>query len=517
MLTATLLVVSSFIFLLYLFFKRKNEYWKSKGLITPKPWPIIGNYGDYLLIRKNLPDTVTAICKQFPKEPMIGAYFGTEPVVIVKDPELLKLVVTKDFYYFSSRDLGAHTDREILVKNIFNENGDKWRVLRQNLTPVFTSAKMKNMFYLIQERTKEFEKLLAKEIGFNPTHEVRCFMGRFTMDCIGSCIFGIATKVMSEEKNNPFRMMGETVTDFHPQRVLKMNVRNVWPNVYYLLGMRIFGDEVTNFFMNLIKGVFVSRNNTPGSRNDFIDFILGFKTNTCLTGDGIKSLKSGNDVNGKVSIPVDDEMLVAQTFVFFAAGFETSATTMNFTLYELSKHPEVLKRVQKEVDDYLVKTGGQVTFECISDLPYLEACVDEALRLYPVLGVLTREVVEDYRMPSGLVLEKDTRVHIPVHYLHMHPDYFPEPEKYRPERFLGENKKNVKPFTYYPFGDGPRLCIGMRFARMQMMAGLVTVLRHYSVELPPGEPRTVEFNPLAFTIQTKHTIKLNFIPRKDTN
>ncbi|XP_063368830.1 cytochrome P450 6B5-like [Cydia amplana] len=513
MFVTTLVVLGSALGLLYLYLKRKNEYWKSRGLVTPKPLPLLGNYGDFILLKKNLFDTVTDICKQFPKEPIVGVYYGTETVVIIKDPELLKLVITKDFYYFSSRDLSAHTEREIMTKNVFQEYGDTWRVMRQNLTPVFTSAKMKKMFYLIHERTQDFEKFLDREIAAKPTHEVRGFVAKYTMDCIGSCVFGLETKVMQEKSDNPFVAISEKIFDFHASRVFKNIVRTIWPNIFYGLGMKAFDQDVGDFFTKLIGGVFSDRNHTPSSRHDFIDFLLGFKKNNCITGDGIKSLKSGSDAKEKVSLPVDDESLVAQTFIFFAAGFETSAATMSFALFEMSKNPEVLKRALDEVDEYLVKTGGQVTYECVNDLPYLEACVDEALRIYPVLGVLTREVVEDYHMPSGLLLKKGTRVHIPVQYLQMHPDYFPEPEQFRPERFLGANKDDIKPYTYYPFGDGPRICIGMRFGKMQMLAGLVTLLRHYTVELPSHVPRKVEFDPLAFTLQSKHKIELNFLPR----
>ncbi|XP_061722392.1 LOW QUALITY PROTEIN: cytochrome P450 6B2-like [Cydia pomonella] len=515
MLVTALVVLVSALGLLYLYLKKKNEYWKSRGLITPKPLPLLGNYGDFILLKKNLPDTVNKICKQFPKEPIVGAYYGTEPVIIVKDPELLKLVITKDFYYFSSRDLSAHTGRELMTKNVFQEHGDTWRVIRQNLTPVFTSAKMKKMFYLIQERTQDFEKFLAREITTKQTHEVRSFMGKYTMDCIGSCIFGLETKVMQEKSDNPFVVISEKIFDFRTHKVFKNIMRTIWPNIFYGLGMSAFNQDIGDFFNKLIGGVFSDRNYTPSSRHDFIDFILGFKKNKYITGDDIKSLKNGSDAREKVKLEVDDELLVARTItmIFFAAGFETSAATMSFALFEMSKNPGVLKRVLDEVDEYLVKTEGKVTYECVSDLPYLEACLDEALRIYPVLGVLTREVVEDYHMPSGLLLEKATRVHIPVQYLHMHPDYFPDPEEFQPERFLGVNKDDIKPYTYYPFGDGPRICIGMRFAKMQMMAGLVTLLRHYTVELPPHVPRKVEFDPLAFTLQSKHKIELNFLAR----
>ncbi|KAI8442459.1 hypothetical protein MSG28_005961 [Choristoneura fumiferana] len=498
----------------YLFLSYKYSFWKRYGLPSPKPLPLLGNYADFILMRKNLGDNVTDICNQFPNEPIIGTYYGTEPAVIVKDPELLRLVVTKDFYYFSSRDLKDHIHQEPVMKNLFSAEGDYWRVMRQNLTPLFSSSRMKKMFHLIQSRTVTYEKVLAKEIQEKQIHDARSFNTRFTMDCIGSCIFGVDTNAMSSIANeNPFRIISDKIFDFNAVRLSKIIIRSIWPNIFYGLRFKALPNEINDFFANLVKNVFKDRNHKPSARNDFIDLMLLFKQNDYIEGDDMQSMKTKAITTGKIRLPADDDMLVAQCLVFFGAGFETSAATMSFTLYELAKSPKALEKVLSEIDEHMKKHDGKITYECVTDLPYLEACLNESLRLYPVMGGLTREVIEDYTLPSGVVLKKGVRVHIPVYYLQKHPDYFPEPEEYRPERFLGENKHDVKPFTYYPFGEGPRVCIGMRFARMQMMAGLVTLLKDYTVELPAHVPRKVTFSPNAFTTQTKELLELKFQPR----
>lgn len=151
----------------YFIFSHKYSYWRRYGLPSPKPLPLLGNYADFILMRKNLGETFTDICKQLPNEPIIGTYYGTEPAVMIKDPELLKLVITKDFYYFSSRELRGHLHRETATKNVFSAEGDYWRVVRQNLTPVFSSAKMKKMFYLIEKRTVEYEKYWPRRFRKN--------------------------------------------------------------------------------------------------------------------------------------------------------------------------------------------------------------------------------------------------------------------------------------------------------------------------------------------------------------
>lgn len=131
------------------------------------------------------------ICENFKDEPLVGAYFGTEPCLIVKDPDLIKIVTTKDFYYFSSREISEHIHKENLTHNLFSTSGDHWKILRQNLTPLFSSSKMKNMFYLIEACLKTFEKLLDQKVNLSKSLEMRQIISRFTMDSIGTCAFGL--------------------------------------------------------------------------------------------------------------------------------------------------------------------------------------------------------------------------------------------------------------------------------------------------------------------------------------
>nr|ULR85526.1 cytochrome P450 [Spodoptera frugiperda] len=207
-------------------------------------------------------------------------------------------------------------------------------------------------------------------------------------------------------------------------------------------------------------------------------------------------------------------MYKTQCFVFFAAGFETSSTTLGYTLYELAKHEEMQQKVLNEVDAYLARHNNKLNYDCVTELPYLDAVIDETLRFYPVLGMIPRELMEDYTMPDGAKLDKGLRVHLPVFYLHHNPEYYPEPEVFRPERFLGEKKKNIIPYTYMPFAEGPRLCIGMRFAKMQMLAGLITMLKKYRLELADGMPTKLKFKAQSFITHPVGGIKIKFIERE---
>uniref|UniRef100_A0AAU7NKI2 unspecific monooxygenase n=1 Tax=Maruca vitrata TaxID=497515 RepID=A0AAU7NKI2_MARVT len=499
----------------YYFAVRKYNYWKKRNVPHLKPTPLLGNYGEFIRLKKHLSTVMDEMCKQFPNEPYFGAYYGTDPTLIVKDPETLKLITTKDFYYFSGRENSEYVHKELWVKthNLFNSGGDEWRVVRQNLTPVFTSAKMKNMFYLIAKCSYEFENLIDEDTKVSNSLEIRAFFSRFTMACIASCAFGIDSDTMGKDyKDNPFTKVSDEFFGGSSSFAFKNNIRSLWPGIFYGLGYQAAPESVDKFFEKFIVSIFENRNHKPTSRNDLIDFILTFYKNNHIVGDSITNLKTGDDK--KVQIPVTDKLLLAQCLVFFLAGFETSATTASYTLFELAKHPEAQKKVQEEIDAYLKKYDNKLVYEIVNELPYTYACVEEAMRLYPVLVGLTREVVEDYTLPSGVHLAQGTRVHIPVYHLHRQAKFFPEPEVYRPERFLGEERRNIIPYSYMPFGEGSRICIGMRFAKMQVLAGLVTILKKNTVKLDASTPLKPTFNPLLLIPTPNDPLKVEVHPRE---
>ncbi|XP_050667079.1 cytochrome P450 6B4-like isoform X1 [Leptidea sinapis] len=486
----------------------KNNYWKNKNIPYVKPLLIFGNYKKYLCLKKSVCEIDSEMCKEFPNEPFFGAFYGTEPTLIVQDLDYIRTILVKDFYYFNSREIANYTNKEVITTNIFFSYGDNWKIMRQSVTPLFSALKMKKMFYLVEECTTVLEKVIEKEIT-QPVTEVKQMMAGFTIDTIGSCIFGVSADAL-ENNTNVFRRLGKTIFETSNFMTYKLIGRSMWPAIFYGLGFTVYTNELLNFFHVLLDKVFKQRQYIESGRNDFVDLLITLKRKKCLHGD---SITDKNGESRKIVKEITDELLYAQCVAFFSAGFETSSSTLSHTLYELAKNPEAQEKAIAEVDDYFTK-NERLTYECVQETPYLSACFNETMRLYPVLGVLTREVVEDYKLPSGEILDKGVRIHIPVYSIHRNPDYFPDPECYRPERFVGDGKDNIKRFSYMPFGEGPRQCLGMRFGIMQMTAGLMTVLRKCRLELAEGMPDKLEFEPRAVVVtQTKGGVYLKLIPR----
>nr|ULR85518.1 cytochrome P450 [Spodoptera frugiperda] len=488
--------------LIYYLSTRNLSYWKKKNVPHDDPLPLLGNYGTYILQKEHPGIMIQKLCKKFKNEPYFGAYYGTEPALVVQDPEILKHVLTKDFYYTSGRESSKYSHGEVTTQNLFFSSGDRWKVIRQNLTPLFSSLKMKNMFYLIEKCAIGFEDMLDDEIKISNVIEARRTCSRYTMDCICSCAFGVESNTMAQKENNPFLLMADEIFESSRFRGFKIIFRAVWPSIFYRIGLQVFPSAINSFFFKLLTGIFESRGYKPSPRNDFVDQLLNLKKEDHITGECLSNVKTGGDK--KIHLKVDDELLVAQCILFFSAGFETSANTMGFTLFELAKNPEVQQKAAEEVDEFMRRHNNKLVYDCVTELPYLEACMYEAMRMYPVLGILTREVMDDYVLPTGLKLDEGVRIHIPIYYMHYNPEFFPEPYKYNPERFMPGNKENINPNTYFAFGSGPRLCIGKRFSKMQVMSGLITFLKKYKVELADGMESELEFDPKTLLTQPLH-------------
>ncbi|KYM81489.1 Cytochrome P450 6k1 [Atta colombica] len=177
-----------------------------------------------------------------------------------------------------------------------------------------------------------------------------------------------------------------------------------------------------------------------------------------------------------------EDVLMAQAISFFAAGFDTTAQPIVFTLYELALQPDIQNTLRKEIHQALNNFDGKITYDMIISLPYMDMVVSETLRKYPPLGFLNRNTMETYQIPNfNLVLEKDTPIYIPMLALHYDPKYFPNPEKFDPERFNEENKRNIPSCVYFPFGDGPHSCIGNRFALLMIKLILFKMLNKCEV------------------------------------
>jgi cytochrome P450 len=209
--------------------------------------------------------------------------------------------------------------------------------------------------------------------------------------------------------------------------------------------------------------------------------------------------------------PMTDKEMIDEIMTMIVAGSETSATTMNWTWYRLSQHPDVEQRVHDVVDhaSYAHVPG----FEHLDELAYIRQVVEEVLRLYPPVWLFTRKTLEEDTI-GGYCIAAGTDIAISPYYIHRHTGFWENPEQFDPERFNEENIKQRNKYAYIPFSAGPRRCIGDFFAIVEAQIHFGLMTRYFTLEHVADQP--VELQP-AVNLRTRHPIHMRIKPRQTSN
>nr|XP_017007361.2 LOW QUALITY PROTEIN: probable cytochrome P450 6a14 [Drosophila takahashii] len=481
------------------------SYWARKGIPYETPLPLVGNMKG-IGSKYHFRDINQRIYDQFKgKTPLAGMFTFLQRTVVIMDLDLIKQVLIKDFNYFQDRGAFNNPRDDPLTGHLFSLEGEEWRAMRQKLTPVFTSGKIKQMSEIVVKvgdlLVDSMDKTVKTAKVDHGDVEIKDICARFTTDVIGSCAFGLECNSL-QDPNAEFRAKGRMIFERrrHPKLIQAFLFTNA--KLAKKLRMKIFPDDVTEFFMSAVRNTVDYRLKNNIKRNDFIDQLIE------LRAENEEAAGKGNGIDLSKGLTL--EQMAAQAFVFFVAGFETSSSTMSFCLYELALNQDIQKRVREEIEKVLSNTeGGEITYDALAEMTYLDQVLAETLRKYPILPLLTRETNREYKVPNtSFILDKDTRVSIPVHNIHHDPEIYPQPEKFDPSRFEPEAVNIRHPMAYLPFGDGPRNCIGLRFGKIQSKIGLAVLLRRFKFGVSKRTEIPLILGLRSFTLATENGIHL---------
>ncbi|XP_070065712.1 cytochrome P450 6g1 isoform X1 [Drosophila virilis] len=509
-LTEALFVIVSVLSAIYLWFQRNHSYWQRKGLPFMPPSPIIGNTASVFKQESSFGMYISQVYSEprMQDEAVVGIYVINKPALVIREPELIKSVLIKDFNRFSNRYARCDPHGDPLgYNNLFFVRNPHWKQIRSKLTPVFTSGKVKQMYPLMVEIAEDLESHLARHRPAQGTEyitEVKDICARFTTDSIATIAFGVRVNSL-ENPEAEFRSQGRTVVEATLLRSKDYFVAFFLPKLVSLFRVKFYTEKYSNFLRKTINHVMSERERTATVRNDLIDVLVGLRKEAALD-------------PSKPHLANNNDFLVAQAGVFFTAGFETSSSTMAFGLLELAKQPELQERLRQEINEALVEEGGKLSYEKINSLEYLAMVVDEVLRLYPVLPFLDREYQSIQGLPDlslkpyyDYKMENGTPVFIPVYGLQRDPKYWPNPNHFDPERFSPENRKSIEPMAYQPFGLGPHNCIGSRIGLLQAKLGLVHILKNHYVRCCSQTPKDIQFDAKTIVLQLDKEMFLDIV------
>jgi len=389
-------------------------------------------------------------------------------------------------------------------------SGQEWKEVRSTFSPIFTSFKMKAMLRFIKEVSSCLKEEFGRRADSGKEFELKEEFGKFSIDSISTCAFGINPNSFQDKKNTFVRNAEPLFA--RPAWLCILSICRLVPGVstlHKLLGINIINPKQTKFFQDIIARTIRGRLESGERHNDLIDLMIdcindtsdsssdrSISSDSVLTGvseagdqdmqvPGGGGVKSGSRVKldeQAKRVKLDEQVVLSTSLMMLIAGYDTTSVTLSYLAYYLAKHPEIQTKLQREVDMAYQESGDELPdYEVINKLPYTEMCILETLRLQPPLGTIARTCTNDTQIPNfDHEIRKHDKLLIPVSGIHRDDRYYPNPDQFNPDNFSKEARQARNPFTFIGFGKGPRACLGMRFAMLESKVALLEILHNFT-------------------------------------
>lgn len=279
-----LTIISLVLIYIYVWARKRQIYWKRYNVPYIESLPLIGHFARVILLKENVADTVTRLYNhpKARKQPFVGINVFHKPTILLRDPELIKQVAVKDFNYFVDHHTGIDPFHDpIGGNNLFQLNNPRWRKLRTKLSPIFSSGKMKQMFYMVEKVADDLNKTLHKSLVNNRT-EVECqtIFGLFTVDVISIVAFATEANCVKDPENSEFFQTAKNSFMNTPWNKFCFNSVFLLPEVTKLLNVYTFDKKFEVFMRHLFSEVMTHRLKNGGTRNDLIDALIAIQNNS---------------------------------------------------------------------------------------------------------------------------------------------------------------------------------------------------------------------------------------------
>ncbi|KAH9523613.1 hypothetical protein Btru_040453 [Bulinus truncatus] len=477
--------------------KHPFKLWKKLGMAGPEPRLIFGNIHE---IYSPEGGRAAYFKWQALYGRVYGIYYFRRPALVVTDPEWIKHIMVKDFNNFRDRmsyDDNVLLNREV-ISGLFFANGDVWKRIRGIMSPSFSVSKIKSISGIVNRSAARLGEHVLKLAEDGVPWEAKLYCGAFTLDVVTGTGFSIDVDSVSN-LNEPFTRHGRSLFVYKwyvkLQAMFVLSCPEIMSHVAKVFKINFFKDDDMHFFDRNIKFMIEERKLDKEKRSDILQHLIDAESDVVLPG-GSGSLTS--------------EELVAQGIMLFIAGYETASSTLQFLLYELASHKDAMDRIVSEIDEVI---GSQEpTYDLCLNLKYMEAAINETLRMYPPLSVITRECSKPTRL-FDLDLPAKTAIAIPVYNLQRDPEFWTNPNEFNPDRFIegSASYQPHNPYIFMPFGLGPRLCIGMKLGMLKTKLALVHIFKRILVT--KATPEILHINDFSTILQPSVPIKIYGVPR----
>jgi cytochrome P450 len=451
----------------------------TKAVLPPGParLPYIGNL---LSLRQDPLGYLQRLQRTYGN--MATIYFGKNPAVLLFRPEYVRFVLVehpRDFY--NRGVLRNDSDDSFASEGLLTIDGEKHRQQRRAVQPAFHKKQVEGYASIINQYTQEALKTWYPGDRLDMSRA----MQELTLRIVSKCLFSIDLSNQLAPLSDAFDgVIGSSTSmaeDF-------LNIRIDNPITGY--GKRM---AATRQLDMLIYTLIAQRRDDDRDYGDVLSMLM--------------SAQSGEEPETKLTEKqIHDHMLT-----FLAAGHETTAITLVWTFYLLSQYPQVRIKLQEEIRSVLA--GHEPTIDDLARIPYLDWVLDESMRLYPPAWLQMRLVAKESEI-DGVKLPVGTPVILSQWVMHRLPEIWRDAEVFKPERWDPANEQHIPPGAYFPFGGGPRTCIGMPLAQLEARIILASILQRYTPQPIPGY--TPGFQP-TITLRTKRHLEVTLMPASSSD
>ncbi|XP_049519099.1 cytochrome P450 3A4 [Dermacentor silvarum] len=468
--------------------RRRHKQGRLRRYGIPGPEPSLF-FGNYMELKKDRIKVMEQWAQKYGK--VYGFYEGEVAKVVIGDVNIAKEIFVKRAHEFTDRPPMV-TDIECILNSLIGLKdswsfylcfaGDEWKTVRNLLNPSFTSVKMKLMLDIIHHCSDTLVEIVSHQVSANGCADVNLskLCQGVSMDVITKCSLGW----QSGCQKNPDDPVISTIKKILWNSGNLINdvcilVPSLGTVMSYIFPLLSYGRLFTQMQDNLHQVLKLRKSGTSAAA-DIVQLMVEAQKNASST-NGVQNgtvTSASSAIRLKTSF-IKDTHIVSNCFVFLVAGYETTASTLAFALYELARHPEEQRRLHDELMSAF-PDKDVLSYEDLQALKRLDAVIRECLRLYPPLVLVTSRVcAKDTPLASGYIIPKGSHVILPTWNVLHDPDLWADPYDFDPDRFSEKLEGERLAASGVVFGFGPRECIGKRLAQLELKAVLSKLIRKY--------------------------------------
>lgn len=494
-----------------------GPYWKVRRVPGPPAFPLVGHLP---LLAKFGPSAFSSLANLY--GPIFRFQMGRQALIIAADAELCREVGIKRFKYIPNRSIPSPISASPLhKKGLFFTRDSRWATMRNTIISMYQPSHLASLVPTMQSFIETATQNLHTHSHKEEEEDI-VFSNlslKLATDIIGQAAFGINFGLSRPNSSNDYPKSNE-VSDFINQHIystttLKMDLSGSFS---IILGMLMpFLQEPFRQVFKRIPGTMdwkIERTNRKLSSR--LDEIVAKREKEVQrdSKDFLSLILNARDSEKVSKSFFTSDYISALAYEHLLAGSATTAFTLTSIVYLVSGHPEVERKLTEEIDGFGPNNRVPSAYDLQHKFPYLDQVIKEAMRFYTVSPLIARETVAPVEI-GGYLLPKGTWVWLAPSVLAKDPKNFPDPEKFRPERFdpNGEEEKKRHPYAHIPFGIGPRACIGQKFALQEIKLSIIHLYRYYVFRHSPNMETPLELE-YGIVLNYKHGVKLRVLPRK---